>query len=114
MFPCTRCGECCCHVQGSELTSHLDDGSGVCRHFDRTALECSIYHDRPLICRIDECYGRYFHHRMSQEDYYRLNADACNEMQAESGLPEKFRVKLRERRVRVAETADGKPGKMTK
>ncbi|KAF0215562.1 MAG: hypothetical protein FD174_4090 [Geobacteraceae bacterium] len=94
MFPCTQCGECCRHVRGSELTSHLDDGTGVCRHFDQTGLTCSIYHDRPDICRIDACYDGYFHCQMSRDDFYRRNADACNELQEEAGLPERFRVKL--------------------
>ena len=94
MFPCTRCGECCSHMQRSELTSHLDDGTGFCRHFDRTGLICSIYHDRPRICRIDECYETYFHLKMSRDEFYRWNADACNEMQEEAGLPERYRVRL--------------------
>lgn len=78
MFVCDRCGECCRHVNLSPLYSYLDRGDGVCKYLRGNV--CSIYDMRPLLCRIDESYDMFFKDRMSKEDYYRLNYEACNKM----------------------------------
>jgi Fe-S-cluster containining protein len=96
VFHCTQCGECCRHVDNSELTSHLDRGDGLCRYLDRDERTCTIYGDRPLVCRVDECFDQVFRHSMSRAEYYRRNAAACNEMQEEAGLPVRYRVRLEE------------------
>ena len=49
-FPCTKCAACCKQVRG--LMPTKKDGSCVYLKEDR----CSIYEDRPDICRINDGY----------------------------------------------------------
>ena len=78
MFECDRCGCCCRSLDKNSLYAQLDRGDGVCIYLDGD--QCSIYNDRPLICRIDECYDRFFSGIMSKEDYYRVNYEACKRL----------------------------------
>lgn len=76
MFQCDKCGACCRNLDKSPLYAGLHDGDGVCRYL-RDNL-CSIYEDRPLLCRIDESYERLLKGTISKQDYYRLNYEACS------------------------------------
>lgn len=75
MFYCNRCGECCRNLNLSPLYAELDRGDGVCRYL--VGNLCSIYDDRPLLCRVDESYAKLFKDVMSIEEYYRLNYEMC-------------------------------------
>ena len=59
----------------SEIYSDLDRGDGICR-FLRGNL-CSIYDNRPLKCRIDECYEEFFKDSMTIEEFYDENYKMC-------------------------------------
>ena len=78
MFQCNQCGECCRHVGLSPLYQYLDRGDGVCKYL--VGNLCSIYESRPLVCRVDESYDAFFQSRMSKEEYYRLNYEACDKL----------------------------------
>lgn len=78
MFPCSKCGACCRSLKLSPLYAQLDRGDGVCRHL--TGNLCGIYDTRPLLCRVDECYERYFKETMPVEEYYRLNQESCQKL----------------------------------
>ena len=58
MFICDKCGECCRHLERSDVYSDLNRGDGVCIYL--TGDLCSIYEQRPLLCRVDECYEAFF------------------------------------------------------
>lgn len=75
MFDCDCCGECCRHLNFSPLYADLDRGDGVCRYL--VGNLCSIYDERPVLCRVDECYTLYFQKYMSLEEYYRRNKEIC-------------------------------------
>ncbi len=75
MFVCNQCGECCKHLAQSEIYRELDRGDGTCIHLVNN--KCSIYNERPLVCRIDDSYDAYFKVLMTLEEYYRLNYEAC-------------------------------------
>lgn len=75
MFPCDQCGACCRNLHLSPLYAELDRGDGVCKYLSGNL--CSIYESRPLLCRIDESYEKFFKEVMSLEEYYQLNHDAC-------------------------------------
>ncbi len=81
MFKCSQCGECCRHLDRSELYRELDRGDGVCRYLSGNL--CSIYENRPLLCRIDESYDKYFSEIYTRDEYYRLNEQACKSLQSE-------------------------------
>lgn len=78
MFKCDKCGMCCKNVGTSSIYKELDDGTGKCRYLDGSL--CSIYENRPLLCRIDESYEAFFKDKMTLEEYYRLNYEACNRL----------------------------------
>ena len=78
MFPCDKCGECCRNLKLSSLYQSLDRGDGVCRYL--VGNLCSIYHARPLLCRIDESYDRFFKDTMTKEEFYRANLQMCSEL----------------------------------
>ena len=78
MFKCDCCGCCCRNLDKSELYAVLDRGDGICKYL-RGNL-CSIYENRPLLCRIDECYDLYFCKIMERDDYHRLNKIECQKL----------------------------------
>ena len=75
-FPCDKCGLCCRRVNRSELA----DKDGVCKYLDETSSLCSIYERRPIFCRVDEYYERFYKDAMSLEEFYRLNLSYCREI----------------------------------
>lgn len=78
MFNCNMCGQCCKNLKLSELYSDLDRGDGVCKFLQDNI--CSIYDERPLKCRIDECYDLFFSESMTLDEYYEENRKVCNEL----------------------------------
>lgn len=78
MFECDCCGCCCRNLDKSELYADLDRGDGTCKYLSGNL--CLIYQERPLLCRIDECYNRYFYRIMSREEYDRLNSTECEKL----------------------------------
>lgn len=85
MFYCDQCGECCRHVQKAEPYRDLDRGDGVCKYLQDN--KCSIYANRPLICRVDECYERFFKEQYTKEQYYHYNHLSCLKLKLVQGLP---------------------------
>ncbi len=82
MFQCDMCGECCRNLGRSSLYRALHDGDGVCRYL--TGNMCSIYKDRPLLCRVEECYDAFFKDILSYEEYMKLNYKYCKELKRRS------------------------------
>lgn len=78
MFDCDKCGACCRHLKGVELYASLDRGDGICKYMSYNL--CSIYDERPLQCRVDECYDLFFRDHISRDEYYRLNKEMCNQL----------------------------------
>ena len=78
MFKCSMCGNCCRNLDKSDVYKELDRGDGVCMYLDGN--KCSIYDNRPLLCRIDESYEVYFKDSYSLEEYYKLNYSVCEKL----------------------------------
>lgn len=72
MFPCTSCGACCRSIK--HVLPLFDDGNGVCVHLADN--RCSIYENRPDICRVDILCPS----GMKMEDWYTVNLDACDKL----------------------------------
>lgn len=79
-FECDACGLCCTYLDRNKLYKYLDRGDGTCIYFDEESRLCSIYNQRPTICRVDEMYEQYFKGKFSREEYYRLNYESCKEL----------------------------------
>ena len=78
MFPCDKCGACCRNLHLSPLYAELVPGDGVGKYLSKNL--CSIYESRPLLCRVDESYEKFFKEVMSIEEYYRINLDVCKKL----------------------------------
>lgn len=74
-YPCKKCGNCCRNLNLSKLYSDLDRGDGVCKYL--LGNLCSIYEVRPIKCRIDEMYKRYFEQTLTKEQFYIMNKKIC-------------------------------------
>ncbi|WAC74594.1 YkgJ family cysteine cluster protein [Roseateles sp. SL47] len=84
-FPCTGCGACC---RALPAASALNRGDGVCRHHDAVTQRCTIYAERPLICRVDDLYRERLAGQVTRRVYYLLQAQACVALDASnSGMP---------------------------
>lgn len=93
-FPCTNCGACCKSIAGIDFLAEFDLGNGHCKFLNAENNQCAIYQERPSLCRIDESYEKIFFNQFSKEEFYKINAIACNELQSKLGIPEKFRVQI--------------------
>lgn len=78
MFECDKCGECCRNLHKSPIYNDLHYGDGICRYL--TGELCSIYDNRPLLCRVDECYHIMFKDKLGYEEYLKLNYKYCKEL----------------------------------
>lgn len=77
MFKCDKCGCCCKHLD-KIIYADLNRGDGICKYLVDNL--CSIYDNRPLLCRVDASYEIYFKDSISIEDYYRQNYAACKKL----------------------------------
>ena len=84
-YPCKKCGQCCKSLHRSDVYRNLHQGDGRCLHLDEKAGLCSIYENRPVLCRIGQVYHDYFRHKFSMDEYYRLNMAACEEIRSTAG-----------------------------
>lgn len=78
MFMCDKCGECCRNLDKSSIYADLHSGNGVCKYLDGNM--CSIYENRPLLCRVDESYDALFKNTITLENYYKLNYEFCTKL----------------------------------
>lgn len=83
-FPCIACGQCCRNVHLSPLTEYLSRGDGVCKYLDNFTNLCTIYEERPLICKVKEYYKSYLLESMSWKIFVDLNIEHCINLQANS------------------------------
>lgn len=75
MFVCDKCGQCCRNLHKSPLYKDLHDGNGICRYLEGNI--CSTYENRPLLCRVDECYELFYKDILEYDEYLQLNYESC-------------------------------------
>ena len=92
MFGCTMCGACCRRVgliieQLKEKYKFPYDAkeNGECEKLNDN--KCSVYENRPDICRIDKQQTT-----MSKKEYYLHTAKKCNDFIKEDRMGEKFLI----------------------
>lgn len=83
-FKCDMCGLCCQSVGKSDIYKHLDRGDGTCRYYEDATHKCSIYAKRPLICNIEGYYLAHLQDKMTKEEFFELNYQACAKLKAQS------------------------------
>lgn len=93
-FKCTKCGACCRSIAHIAKLKDFDSGDGVCKYLDFATNECKIYDKRPIVCRVDEMFEKYFSSILSKAEFYKLNAKCCNILQEQQGISENFRMTI--------------------
>ena len=78
-FYCDKCGLCCQNLNRSSLYDDLNDGNGICVHFDTKSRLCGIYDERPDKCNVKEYY-KYVAERYTYEEYINLNIASCKNL----------------------------------
>jgi len=97
MFVCSKCGACC--RLAKKLLGHLDVGfpyafkeDGSCEKYD-PAVGCIVYEDRPDVCRVDVAGGICTTVlNITEEEYYTMTINSCNEMMDSLGIDQSFRI----------------------
>jgi hypothetical protein len=96
MFPCSNCGLCCRNINKAKELKQFDLGNGTCKYLDIVSNACVIYDTRPDVCNIDTMFEKEYKQNFQKKEFYILNANVCNHLQAESGLDEKFKIQIGE------------------
>lgn len=96
-FPCTSCGLCCKNISGIAELKKYDRGDGVCKNYNELQKLCGIYEERPLFCNIEEFYKKYLNNKIMINEYYQMNATACNNLQSSNDYPEIYKVVLNDK-----------------
>lgn len=74
-FKCRKCGACCRHISDNEHLRFMADNSGCCI-FLKDNL-CAIYEKRPIFCRVEEAYEKFFADILPYDRYIECNENAC-------------------------------------
>ncbi len=91
-FPCTKCGLCCQHIDRVPELAEYDAGNGICKYLSDNL--CSIYDNRPDICRVDVMYTTKYSRLFNREEFFMYNLLACKQLQTNIGLREAIQVKV--------------------
>ncbi|WP_265490275.1 YkgJ family cysteine cluster protein [Mergibacter septicus] len=78
IFPCDQCGACCRHVDLSPETKELDRGDGICKYYNQQTKLCTIYANRPEICRVDKQYITHYKNQYSWQEFVVINLGICD------------------------------------
>ena len=93
-FLCSKCGACCKNIAGLGLPHN---GDGVCTNLDQKSNTCSIYEDRPEICRVDGIYEKYFKRLdVKKKDFYIYTTKACHDLIDKEKLDPKYKINIKE------------------
>lgn len=99
-FNCTGCGACCKLVGqmifDTRFRVDMGETDGVVKEIAEFPYDiredgscsmlnpdnsCSIYEDRPDICKVHRMYEKHKAHQMTREEYYAENEKACGVLQ---------------------------------
>lgn len=85
-FPCNSCGLCCRIVGKNPAGAFLNRGDGICRYLNLENNQCTIYENRPMICRVKEFYLSNLQQQISWTKFIDENVKICHQLQKEAGL----------------------------
>lgn len=81
VFDCSGCGICCEHTAPHPDVEAVD---GTCVKFNKETRKCSDYENRPRVCNVCASYED-FKDQYSEEEYLKVNYDACRYLAARYG-----------------------------
>ena len=85
-FYCISCGACCKNIKGIEELKSFDRGNGICKYLNTHNHLCTIYQNRPDICRIDVMFEKVYFKHYTKEAFYSLNKASCKILQEKEAL----------------------------
>jgi Fe-S-cluster containining protein len=103
-FSCSRCSACCrsigkmvvaaqCACNEAQEDLHpiieeiarfpftVDETTGCCPKLDHLTNLCTVYHDRPVICRTEEMWIRYWSEVMTHDEWVAEAKKSCIKLQ---------------------------------
>ena len=72
------CGECCRHIHLVKGLKHLQNGDGICKYLVNN--KCSIYNERPELCRYDKVY-ELVKNTLTIDEYEKISVQYCEDLQ---------------------------------
>jgi Fe-S-cluster containining protein len=72
------------NVHLAEETLYLNRGDGICVNFDVGANLCTIYDNRPDICKVDLQYKKNYSDQFTWDEFIQLNIAVCDELNREN------------------------------
>ena len=92
-FLCSKCGACCRSVKNLDLPHD----NGICIYLNQDDNTCSIYENRPLLCRVHKL-GKYLNKDKDGDlkDWYIENTKACHLLIDNLGLDDKYKIDIKE------------------
>lgn len=68
------------NVHLAEETAYLNRGDNICVNFDVSSNLCTIYNDRPDICKVDLQYKKNYSNQFTWNEFIQVNLAVCNEL----------------------------------
>jgi len=93
-FLCSKCGACCRaagKMDGAKYGLPIKK-DGSCAHL--IGNECSIYKDRPSICKVSNTTHKPFY--QSKKSYFIQATKRCHELIDEEGLDSSYKINIKE------------------
>jgi len=92
-FLCSKCSACCRNIAHLGLPHN---GDGICLNLDKKTNKCSIYKDRPDICKVDRMFFKHFQSKMTKKEWYIKNTKACHQLIDKEGLDSSYKIDIKE------------------
>jgi len=93
-FLCSQCGACCRNAGKMDGAKHglpiKEDGS--CANLINNM--CSIYDDRPDICRVDKLHNKSIF--QTKKQYFKQVTKICHDLIDGEGLDAKYKIDIKE------------------
>ena len=93
-FKCSGCGACCRQAAKVGLP---DRGDGGCVYL-KDDNSCSIYENRPDICRVDKMYENLpgLSDQLTLKEWYVENTKACHQLIDQEGIDSSYKIGIEE------------------
>ena len=91
-FLCSKCGACCASagkMNGAKYGLPIKE-DGSCANL--VGNICSIYDDRPDICRVDKM--NFNNHEMTKKEYFIKSTKACHKLIDYMGLSQDYKIDI--------------------
>ena len=96
-FLCSKCGACCRNIglMGGAKYGLPVKKDGSCGNLINN--ECSIYEDRPDVCRVDKMtFKDNYHKNITKKEYFIETTKICHQLIDKEGLDSSYKINIKE------------------